>query len=61
MEVGRVLERFNAVADYSVWDFTAISIWVKTDFVFKIKALFFKGENNYFSHVRKSESFHFIS
>lgn len=61
MEVGGVLEHFNAVADYSVWDFTAISIWVKTDFVFKIKALFFKGENNYFSHVRKSVSFHFIS
>lgn len=61
MEVGRVLESFNAVADYSVWDFTAISIWVKTDFVFKIKAFLKKGGGNYFSHVRKSESFHFIS
>lgn len=60
MEVSIVLETFNAFADYSVWDFTAISIGVKTDFVFKIKAPL-KGGNNYFSHVRKSESFLFIS
>lgn len=47
MEVGILLESFNAVTDYSVWDFTAISIWVKTDFVLKIKA-FKNRENNYF-------------
>lgn len=45
-EVGILLESVNAVTDYSVWDFTAISIWVKTDFVLKIKA-FKNRENNY--------------
>lgn len=60
MEVGILLESFNAVTDYSVWDFTEISIWIKTNFVFKIKA-FKNRENNYISHGRKSKSFHFIS
>lgn len=56
MEFGILLESFNAVTDYSVWNFATISIWVKTDFVLKIKA-FKNKENNYFSHDRKSKYF----
>lgn len=53
MEIGRLFESFSTVTDYSIWDFTAFSTWVKANFVFKIKD-FKNTENNYFSHGRNS-------